>query len=176
MTNSASGEADWTKRPSPDEGAGEVSGGDGQSNRSGSVRQISCHSGWKLSQPASGNPVCLAVYVGQLVGDRLRRAGGHRQQLGLAAAVHAEEPEHGLVDGLADGEQPVVLVDRRLAGAERGGDLLAGLDLEHHGAALLGDHRVVVVEDARVLGDRVERDAERAERLAVRRCGCAPRR
>ena len=25
-----------------------------QSNRSGSVRQISCHSGWKLNQPASG--------------------------------------------------------------------------------------------------------------------------
>ena len=52
---------------------------------------------------------------------------------------------------------------------ERGGELLAGLDLEHDGAALLGDHGVVLVEDAGVLGERGERDAERGERLAVRR-------
>ena len=32
------------------------------SKRSGSVRQISCQSGWKLNQPASGKPVCGAVY------------------------------------------------------------------------------------------------------------------
>ena len=46
---------------------------------------------------------------------------------------------------------------------------LAGLDLEHDRAAVLGDQRVVVVEDAGVLRERGERDAERAERLAVRR-------
>ena len=60
-------------------------------------------------------------------------------------------------------------MDRRLAGAERGGELLAGLDLEDDGAALLGDDGVVLVEDAGVLGQRGERDAERGERLAVRR-------
>ena len=32
-----------------------------QSNRSGSVRQISCHRGWKLSQPAIGEAVCSRV-------------------------------------------------------------------------------------------------------------------
>ena len=31
------------------------------SKSSGSVRQISCHSGWKLNQPASGKPVWAAV-------------------------------------------------------------------------------------------------------------------
>ena len=46
---------------------------------------------------------------------------------------------------------------------------LAGLDLEDDRAAVFGDQRVVVVEDAGVLGQRGERDAERAERLAVRR-------
>ena len=45
--------------------------------------------------------------------------------------------------------------------------------LEHDRAALLGDDGVVVVEDARVLRDRVERDAERAERLAVHEWLCA---
>ena len=131
--------------------------------------QISCHSGWKLNQPASGKPICSAVYFGVLVADRLRRAGRHRHQLCLARALHRDEPERRLVDRLADREQPVVLVDRRLAGRELGGELLAGLDLEHDRAALLGDHRVVLVEDAGVLGERGERDAERAERLAVRR-------
>ncbi len=59
-----------------------------------------------------------------------------------------------------DGEEAVVLVDGRLAGRELGGELLAGVDFEHHGASLLGDHRVVAVEHAGVLGDRGERDAE----------------
>ena len=48
-----------------------------------------------------------------------------------------------------------------------GGQLLAGLEVEHDRAALLGDHPVVAVEDARILGDRIEGDAERGERLAV---------
>ena len=90
-------------------------------------------------------------------------------ELSLARALHRDEPERRLVDRLADREQAVVLVDRGLAGRERGGELLAGFDLEHDGAALLGDHGVVVVEDAGVLGERGERDAERAERLAVDR-------
>ena len=61
----------------------------------------------------------------------------------------------------------MVLVDHRLAGREGGGQLAAGLHLEDDCAALLRDDSVVLVEDAGVLGDRVERDAERAERLAV---------
>ncbi len=57
--NSASGEASAVNRAMPDQRGSAVSGC--QSNRSGSVRQISCHSGWKLSQPAIGNPVCCWV-------------------------------------------------------------------------------------------------------------------
>ena len=82
----------------------------------GRWRQISCHSGWKLNQPASGNPVCSARVRGVLVVDLLRLAGRHRQQLRLARALHRDEPERCLVDRLADREQAVVLVDRRLAG------------------------------------------------------------
>ena len=62
------------------------------------MRQISCHSGWKLSQPAIGDAVCSRVYVGVLVRDVLRLARGHGEELCLAAAVHAEEPERRLVD------------------------------------------------------------------------------
>ena len=93
--------------------------------------------------------------------DVLRLAGGHRHQLSLTRALHGHEPEHGFVDALADGEEPVVLVDRRLAAREGGGQLLAGVDLEHDCTALLGDHHVVVVEDAGVLRQRCQRDAER---------------
>ncbi len=101
--------------------------------------------------------------------DLLRLTRGHRQQLGLARALHRDEPEGRFVDRLADREQAVVLVDRRLAGGEGGGQLLAGVDVEHHRPALRGDHGVILVEDARVLGQRVEGDAQRAERLAVHR-------
>jgi hypothetical protein len=59
IANSASGEAPAVNRAMPDERVPVVSAG--QSNRSGSVRQISCHRGWKLSQPANGNPVCFCV-------------------------------------------------------------------------------------------------------------------
>ncbi len=99
--------------------------------------------------------------------DQLRGAGGHGHELRLARALHADEPEARLVDGGADGEQSVVLVDGSLAGGERGGHLLAGLEVEDHGAALLRDHPVIAVERARILRDRIEGDAERCERLAV---------
>ena len=55
----------------------------------------------------------------------------------------------------------------RLAARELGLELLAVLDAELHPAALCGDDHVVLVEHAGVLGDRRERDPERAERLSV---------
>ena len=78
-----------------------------------------------------------------------------------------EEPETGLVDGFADGEQTMVLMNRRLAGRERRGQLVPGLDVEHDLAALLGDDSMVAVEDACILGDGIEGDTQRGERLAV---------
>ena len=42
-----------------------------------------------------------------------------------------------------------------------------GLDLENHGAALFRDHVVVLVEDACILRQRSQRNAERTERLAI---------
>ncbi len=106
---------------------------------------------------------------GVLVPDLDRCARSHRHQLGLARPLHRDEPERGLVDGLADGEQAVVLVDGGLAVGELRGELAAGFDVEHDGTTLLGDDVVILVEDAGVLGERRQRDAERAERLAVRR-------
>ncbi len=141
----------------------------GYSNNSGSVRAISSHSGWKLNHPAAWNAGVLLRVRGVLVADLDRIAGRHRHQLGLARPLHGDEPEGCFVDGLAHGEQAVVLMDGRLAVGELRRKLLAGFDVEDDRAALLGDDVVVLVEDARVLGERGERDAERAERLAVRR-------
>ena len=49
----------WMVRSALSDPASEASH---QSKSSGSVRQISCQSGWKLNHPASGKPVCAAVY------------------------------------------------------------------------------------------------------------------
>ena len=114
MTNSASGDA-VRKNCSGTHGGGQ--------RPAGSVEQVGVGAADLLPQrleaePAgdAATPVCSRVYGGVVVRDELRRAGRHRQQLRLAAAVHAEEPERGLVDRLADGEQAVVLVDGGLAG------------------------------------------------------------
>ena len=58
-----------------------------------------------------------------------------------------------------------------LCGPERGRQRLGRGLLEHDGAAALLAHRVVLVEDAGVLRDRVERAPERRPRLAVDRVG-----
>ena len=67
-TKSPSGDAVSRKRPTGPRGgrravgARRVPGGHVRhSKRSGSVRQISCHSGWKLNQPAKCPPVWAAV-------------------------------------------------------------------------------------------------------------------
>ncbi len=71
---------------------------------------------------------------------------------------------------MADGEQAVVAQDDGLAVAELVRDPLALLEVEHD-AGVLVEQRVVVVERARVLGDRIEQSAERGPRLAVYRMG-----
>ena len=168
-TNSPSGEAVSRKRATaPAGGATAVrrtcpGGHVRHSKSSGSVRQISCHSGWKLNQPAKW-PAGLPRPC-----TRRTRRGSARASpaaIAISCAWHERSIETNQNTAsstrLADREQAVVLVDRGLVRAERGGDLVAGLDLEHDGAALLGDDGVVAVEDAGVLGQRGERDAERA--------------
>ena len=76
-----------------------------------------------------------------LVRDRDRLAGCLGQQLRVAAAVHRDEPPHRLVDGPADGQQPVIAQDDRLALAERLRDAVALRGLV--------DDAGVVVEHAR---------------------------
>src|SRR6516164_10438563 len=78
---------------------------------------------------------------------------GLGKQLRLAAALHRDEPPRSLVDGGADREQSVVAMDGRLVRSQRGGQGLGGSLLEHDLAATLLAHGVVLVEDARVLGD-----------------------
>src|SRR4051812_47330015 len=56
---------------------------------------------------AGGEPGVLLV-------DGAGRACRLGQQLGLARALHGDEPPRRLVDRLADREQPVVLEDHRL--------------------------------------------------------------
>src|SRR4051794_23772245 len=123
--------------------------------------------GLEAQPPGFGETGLLERVLGHRVVDLLRRSCCHGQQLCLTGALHREEPEACFVDRLADGEQTMVLMDGCLAGRERGGQLLAGLEVEYDCATLLGDDPVVAVEDARILGDGIERDAQRGERLAV---------
>ena len=142
--------------------------GSAQSRRSGCSRTIRSKSGWKLNQPAMCDADLAAGQPGHLGVDEHRRAGRLGQQLGLARALHGDEPPGRLVDRVPDGQQPVVAEDDGLVVAERVGDALALLDVEHH-AGVVVEERVVLVEGADVLGDRVERAAERRPRLAVDR-------
>src|SRR5581483_4236998 len=85
----------------------------------------------------------------------------------LARAFHRDEPVRRLVDrGRADGEQTVVRQDAGLVATERMRDALALFGVEHHARVVVED-RVVAVEHARVLRQRVERPPERGPRLAV---------
>ena len=107
--------------------------------------------------------------------DQTRLARGFGEQLGLAGALHRDEPPGRLVDRRrADGQQAVVRQDGRLVVAERVRDALALLDVEHD-AGVVVEHGVVAVERARVLGERVERAAQRRPRLAVDRVGVGGR-
>src|SRR5262245_45226928 len=116
--------------------------------KSGLVEQVGVGGADVLPERLEAEPAgereggLLARVGGVLVVDLLRVAGGHRQQLGLARALQGDEPERRLVDRLAHREQAVVLVDRRLAAGEVGGELLARVGIEDDGAALRGDHRV----------------------------------
>ena len=95
------------------------------------------------------------------------RTGRLSQQLGLAGSLHRDEPPHRLVDrGLPDGQQAVVREDQRLVPTERVGDPLALFQVEHDARVVVED-RVVAVERAGVLGQRIERPAQRRPRLTV---------
>src|SRR3954471_13142288 len=121
---------------------------------SGSVEQVGVGMadllphGLEAQPPGFGETGLLERVRGHRVVNLLRRSCCHGQQLCLTGALHREEPETGFVDGLADGEQTMVLMDGGLAGREHGGQLLAGLEVEYDCATLLGDDPVVAVEDA----------------------------
>ena len=100
--------------------------------------------------------------------DEDRLAGGIREQLGLAAAIHRDEPPDGLVDRLADGEQAVVAQDRGLAVTRERGRCACPPSVEDDARVVVEEH-VVVIEGAGVLGDRVEEATERRPRFAVHR-------
>lgn len=72
-------------------------------------------------------------------------SGRVREKLRLAAAVHGDEPEDGLLDGATDGQQTVVLQERGFLVAEGSSDFLA---------LLLGDNDAVerVIEDVVLRG------------------------
>ena len=108
-------------------------------------------------------PACSAP----LVVDEHRCAGRLGQELGLAGALHRDEPPRRLVDRMPDSEEPVVAVDGGLVRAERRRQRLGCGLLEHDGPTALRAHGVVLVEDAGVLCDRIERASERRPGLAV---------
>ena len=88
-------------------------------------------------------------------------------------ALHRDERPHRRVDGVADGEQPVVAEDDRLGVAERGSDALALLEVEHDAGEVV-EQGVVLEERARVLRDRVE-EAARATTTPCRTASASAR-
>src|SRR6266849_479896 len=62
---------------------------------------------------------------GRGVGNFMRLASGFGEQLGLAGAVHGDEPPGGFVHGVADGEQAVIAEDGGLLRTEGAGDAIA---------------------------------------------------
>ena len=131
-------------------------------------RVIFWYSGWKLKYPEMCEPTCDAVRRAMSASMSTGVPAASAMQLGLTRALHRDEPPHRFVDRVPDGEQPVVAQDRGLVVAERVGDALALLGVEHD-AGVVVEQRVVVVERADVLGQRVEEPAERRPRLAVHR-------
>src|SRR5690606_35083976 len=118
MTNSASGEDSSKNRPTGP-GARRVVA----LLKQFGVRALDLLPQWLEAEPAGERERRVVARVRRvLVGDQVRGADRLGGQLGLATALHRDEPEGGFFDGLADGEQAVVLVDRGLAGRERGGE------------------------------------------------------
>ena len=93
---------------------------------------------------------------GHVVWNQLWCADSFGHDLGHACAFHRQEPIGSSVNGWANGEQPVVLVDGSLAFWKFGCDLFAGRWLHYHCAALFGDDYVIVIKIATVLGDGVK--------------------
>src|SRR3984957_3955455 len=90
--------------------------------------------------------------LGLLAVDEHRGPGGFGQQLRLAGALHGDEPPGRLVDRrLAHGQEAVIREDHGLVRAERMGDALSFLGVEH-GTGVVAEHGMVAVERAGVLG------------------------
>ena len=108
---------------------------------------------------------------GHLMWNQLGCANGFGHDLGHARAFHRQKPIGSGVNGGANGEQPVVLVDGSLALRKLRCDFFAGGGLHHYCATLFGDDHMVVIKITTVLGDRVEFAAKRGPRFAVHRVG-----
>lgn len=107
------------------------------------------------------------------------------EQLHLALLVECREEVGALVDRVAESQQPVVLQDSALVTRSEGlGDVgaffrcedlgvlvrrLGSLERRTHDPAKVMVHRLVVVEQARVLGRDIDGPAESRPRFAVER-------
>src|SRR5438552_14459713 len=142
--------------------------------RSASVEQVGllAHDavveGLEAEPPGDVAADLAAGELGLSLVDENGLAGGLRHQLHLAGALHGDEPEGGFVDRVADGEQPVVAKDHRLAVAQSVGQALALFQVEDDTGVVV-EQGVVAVEGADVLGQGVEKAAQGRPRLAVRR-------
>lgn len=86
--------------------------------------------------------------LGHVVGYEFGSSRSLGKELCLARTFHGDEPVRGSFNRVADGKQPVVLVNGRFARSEFAGEFFPCRNFEDYGAALFGDHRVVLIEDA----------------------------
>ena len=111
-----------------------------------------------------GGQIGLRV-EGGVVGDR---PGVARLQVRFRDPFHHHEPGHGVFDCGADGQQTVVAQHDAAVAAEIPGDALAAVDALHlH--LLVVEYGMVVVEDARLLGNGFEKRRRCRERRTVGR-------
>ena len=90
--------------------------------------------------------------------------------MGLATAIHRDEPPGGFFNALAHREQAVILENGRFALAEGLGDALAfGCFVDDAGK--IGENGMVFVKRAGVLRDGIEQASQRRPGFSVHRMG-----
>lgn len=91
-----------------------------------------------------------------------------RKQLCLTSAVHAHEPEGGLIDAISDSQEAMVLQDNRLAPTERFCYPRALVRVNNN-TTKVAIHAVALVEPERILSDHLQLPPKHAKSLAMNR-------
>ncbi len=100
----------------------------------------------------------------------MRLASSFGEQLGVARAVHGDEPPGRFVDRVANGEQAVIAKDGRLLRAEGASNAVAfGSFLDN--PRIIVEDDMIFIKSASILRERIEQATECGPRFTVERVG-----